>query len=154
MLMEIKRVTTIEDAKICDEFLTELIKYESELDKLINKKFVVSDFYKRALDSENKYLALAIAKGEPIGFVYAFREYTKGTSFEDNIVSIDGLFVKENFRRLGVGTALIKAVTDWASNAYDTLHLEITYINTNIAAEKCYKKLGFEPIKTILRKKV
>lgn len=152
--MEIKRVTTIEDAELCDKFLTGLIQFESNLDTLINKKFVVKDFYKRVLDNKSKYLALAIAKGEAIGFVYAYREYTKGTSFEDNIIAIDGLFIKESFRRLGVGTALINSVSNWAKNTFGTYCLEITYINSNIPAEKCYKKLGFEPIKTILRKKI
>ena len=151
--MEIIRVQTDEQAAICDNFLCELIKYESDLDKLINKKFIVSDFYKRALSNPNKYLALAYAKGEAIGFVYAYLKVAKDTSFSDNIVEIDGLFIKDGFRKLGVGTTLIKSVEDWAKDNFGSAHFEITYINTNFPAENCYKKLGFEPIKTTLRKK-
>jgi GNAT superfamily N-acetyltransferase len=152
--MQILRVTTEENAKICDDFLTQLIQYESKLDKLINPRYVVEDFYKRTLDNPSKYLALAIAKDKPIGFIYAYREVAKGTSFSDNIICIDGLFIKDSYRSLGVGTALIKSVEDWALRTYGTAHIDITYINTNIPAKNCYEKLGFTPVKTILRKKI
>ncbi len=152
--MEIKRVTTIDDADTCDRFLTELIKYESNLDKVINDKFFVQDFYRRALDNENKYLALAFENNQPLGFIYAYRKIEKGTSFLDNIIEIDGLFIKEDSRSNGIGSALINAVENWAKKNYSTAHIEITYINANTPAERCYKKLGYTPIKTILRKKI
>ena len=152
--MEIKRVTTIDEADICDKFLTDLIKYESRLDKVINDKFFVKDFYRRALDNENRYLALALNDGEAYGFIYAYRRIEKGTSFVDNIIEIDGLFIKEDKRSTGIGTALICSVENWAKKTYSTAHVEITYINANTPAERCYKKLGYTPIKTILRKKI
>ncbi len=152
--MTIKRVTTIDDADICDKFLTGLIQYESSIDKLINKNFTVKDFYRRAITNENQYLALAFERDEPVGFIYAYRKIAKGTSFDDNIIEIDGLFIKESNRSNGIGTALIKSVENWAKGFYTTAHIEITYINGNTPAKKCYEKLGYTPIKTILRKKI
>lgn len=151
--MEIKRVTTIDDADICDQLLTELIHYESGIDKIINSKFVVNDFYHRAIESNQKYLALALENGEALGFIYAYRKIAKGTSFDDHIIEIDGLFIKEGRRSQGIGSALIKSVENWAKKTYQTAHIEITYINANKPAEKCYTKLGYTPIKTTLRKK-
>lgn len=152
--MEIRRVTTIEDADTCDNFLTGLISYESAIDNLINKEFIVKDFYRRALTNSNQYLALAFENNAPVGFIYAYRKIDKGTSFSDNIIEIDGLFIKEDRRKNGIGTALIKNVEEWAKSTYETAHVEITYINGNTPAQKCYEKLGFAPIKTILRKKL
>ena len=152
--MTIKRVTTIDDADICDRFLTGLIQYESAIDKLINKNFTVKDFYRRAITNENQYLALAFESDEPVGFIYAYRKIAKGTSFDDNIIEIDGLFIQESNRSNGIGTALIKSVENWAKSFYTTAHVEITYINGNTPAQKCYEKLGYTPIKTILRKKI
>jgi GNAT superfamily N-acetyltransferase len=152
--MDIKRVTNIEDAEICDNFLTGLINYESSIDKLINNKYIVKDFYRRALSNNNQYLALALENNVPVGFIYAYRKINKGTSFSDNIIEIDGLFIKEDRRKNGIGTALIKNVEEWAKATYETAHIEITYINGNTPAQKCYEKLGFTPIKTMLRKKL
>ena len=152
--MDIKRVKTIEEADICDKFLTGLIKYESSIDNLINSEYSAKDFYRRALSNENQYLALAFEDEKPVGFIYAYRKISKGTSFTDNIVEIDGLFIEESSRSTGIGTALINNVEDWAKSTYDTAHIEITYINGNTPAQKCYDKLGYTPIKTTLRKKL
>lgn len=152
--MDIKRVTNIEDAEICDNFLTGLINYESSIDGLINGKYIVKDFYRRALSNSNQYLALAFEDSTPVGFIYAYRKVDKGTSFSDNIIDIDGLFIRECSRKNGIGTALIKNVEDWARNTYGTAHIEITYINGNTPAQKCYEKQGYKPIKTTLRKQI
>ncbi len=152
--MQIKRVECEQDANICDKFLNELINYESGLDNLINSKFIVKGFYVRALGNENKYLALYIAKDEPVGFVYAFKQHTKDTSFRDNVIVIDGLFIKDGYRKMGIGSALIKSVEDWALQTFGSAYLEINYICNNFPAENCYKKLGFSPIRQTLRKNI
>ena len=151
--MEIVRVIDEKGAQICDGLLNELIKFESGLDDLINKNFFVNEYYKKVIDDENSYLALAIENTEPIGFVYAFREFEKNTSFIDDVIEIDGLFVKEKYRSLGIGTKLIKSVETWAKQTYGSAYIEITYLSPNLVAEKCYKKYGFEPAKVTLRKK-
>ena len=152
--MIIKRVTTIEESDICDKFLTNLIQYESSIDNLINNKYVAKEFYRRALPNENQYLALAFEDNQPIGFIYAYRKISKETSFNDNIIEIDGLFIEESSRSCGIGSALIKIVEDWAKSTYNTAHVEITYVNGNTPAQKCYEKLGYTPIKTTLRKEL
>ena len=152
--MKIKRVTTIEDAEICDNFLTNLIRYESSIDNLINKQFKVKDCYANVVSNENHYLALAFEEDAPVGFIYAYKKISKDTAFLDNIIEIESLYVDESSRSLGIGTALINSVEDWAKDFYNTAHIEITYINSNTSARKCYEKLGYVPVKTILRKKI
>ena len=60
--MDIKRISSIEEADICDNFLTGLIKYESSIDNLINNDYVAKDFYRRALNNDNQYAIYGLDK--------------------------------------------------------------------------------------------
>lgn len=50
--MEYKKVDNENECQECDGLLTSLISYESEYDRLINKNFTVSNFYKHSLANE------------------------------------------------------------------------------------------------------
>ena len=152
--MKIVRVNDLNGAEICDKFLNQLIKFESDFDDLINSNFVVNNFYKKSLDNENINLSIAMENNKLVGYIFAYRKYEKNTSFKNDIIFIDGLFVDEKYRHSGIGTKLIKYIENWSREKYENPYIEITYIKSNINAEKCYKKLGYEPVREILRKKV
>lgn len=150
--MKIIKVNSKADADACDKLLTKLINFESNLDKEINGNYVVSNFYERALNKDDTLILLAKENNEPVAFVIAYKKFAKGTTYNHYVVSIDGLFVEEKYRRKGIGKKLIELVSSWAKNKYVDVCLEIEYINTNLPAEKLYKSLGFETIRSSLRK--
>ena len=152
--MEIVRVNDLSGAKICDNLLTELIRYESGVDCLINNNFSVNNFYKKSLGNENINLAVAMDNNKSIGYVYAYRKFEKNTSFKNDIIIIDGLFVIDEYRHKGIGTKLIQYIENWAKEKYNNSYIEITCIKSNTNALNCYEKYGFKPIKETLRKKV
>ena len=52
------------------------------------------------------------------------------------------IFVHQDFRNLGIGTALTRAILEWArKHVYHSVWL--TVANTNFIAIKLYKKIGF-----------
>lgn len=150
--MEIIKVNSKADADDCDKLLTKLINFESNLDKEINGNYVVSNFYERALNKDDTLILLAKENNEAIAFIIAYKKFAKGTTYNHYIVSIDGLFVEEKYRRKGIGKKLINMASSWAKEKYVDVCLEIDYINTNLPAEKLYKSLGFETIRCSLRK--
>ena len=76
-----------------------------------------------------------------LGFVAA----TEDEELE-NTWYLDSLHVNENARGIGVGTALIKTVTEYAvKNGYESM--SICVVKGNEKAKNLYLKLGAEPYK-------
>ncbi len=65
------------------------------------------------------------------------------TGVSKNTGNINGLFVKEEFRKKGVATELLKRIIDDLGN-YITLELGVAQDNT--VAVELYKKFGFKPV--------
>ena len=151
MKIEIIQAKTKEDCKICDEFLSKLINYESSLDNIINKKVNVSGPAENNIKQNDVYVAYAKAE-KPLGYVFGYRQFAKGKIYNKNILILEALYVDEEFRNEGVGKLLLKAFENWANEKYEDYVIEITYINDNKNAQNFYKSLGYEPVKTTLRK--
>lgn len=62
--------------------------------------------------------------------------------FGGNIVNVDELYIKEEFRSQGIGTEFIKHVADTKFSNAVALQLEVTPDNDR--AYKLYEKLGFK----------
>ncbi|MDQ4034973.1 MAG: GNAT family N-acetyltransferase [Chloroflexota bacterium] len=83
---------------------------------------------------------VAIADGEPAGFVGArFRRRLNHATFE---AWVSDLYVRERFRRRGVGAALLAAViAEWRLRGGHQVMLEVGYERT--AARALYEAAGF-----------
>ncbi|MBE7074185.1 MAG: GNAT family N-acetyltransferase [Clostridiales bacterium] len=152
-MKEIKIVVakTKKDCEICSEFMEKLINYESLIDKTINSNVCVEELFEKNL--HNEYFYIAYAKQEkPIGFIFGYLNVSKGKVRATNILNLEGIFVDENFRKTGVGKILLQSFEKWAKDKFDDFAIEITYINANKNAQKFYEKMGYCPVKTILRK--
>jgi ribosomal protein S18 acetylase RimI-like enzyme len=69
----------------------------------------------------------------------------------EDIAYIFLLYVNPEYRRLGIGTALMEEGQNWAlSNKYKQISLQ-TFINNQIAL-KLYQNLGFKPQSLLLSK--
>jgi len=72
-------------------------------------------------------------------FVIEKIEYTTG--------AIEGVVVDENYRRQGVGQAMMQALINQAKEL-ELVHLDLTSNPTRVAANRFYQKLGFKKRET------
>lgn len=149
--IQIVKAQTKEDCKICDEFIGKLINFESSFDSIINKDVAVSGPAENNIKQEDVFVAYAKAD-KPMGYVFGYRQFNKGKIYNKNILILEALFVKEEYRKKGIGKLLVQAFENWAKEKYEDFVIEITYINSNKNAQKFYESLGYKSVKTTLRK--
>ncbi len=132
--MEFKIVENIEEAKICDDLLTELIMSERKYDDNVNKSYKVDKYYTEIFDKDYNTLICASCDGIVVGF-------------------IDALYVKEKYRNQGIATGLIEEFYKWCE-LKEIKSVEIDSFIKNKASCKLYKKFGFEITSYRMRKQI
>ncbi len=129
----IVKVNSIEDCKICDNFLTLLIQDERKYDNTIDEKFVVKDYFINMINNKN-ILLLYKKENKPIGYIFAKKI--------DDKYLIDGLYVDFNFRNNGIATKLIKEIIKDIYLLGD-YKIFINVLKNNKVAVNLYKNIGF-----------
>ena len=129
----IVKVNSIEDCKICDNFLTLLIQDERKYDNTIDEKFVVKDYFINMINNQN-ILLLYKKENKPIGYIFAKKI--------DDKYLIDGLYVDFNFRSKGVAIKLIKEIIREIYLLGD-YKIFINVLKKNKVAVSLYKNIGF-----------
>ena len=129
----IVKVNSIEDCKICDNFLTLLIQDERKYDNTIDEKFVVKDYFINMINNKN-ILLLYKKENKPIGYIFAKKI--------DDKYLIDGLYVDLNFRNNGIATKLIKEIIRYIYLLGD-YKIFINVLKNNKVAVNLYKNIGF-----------
>lgn len=151
--IKIIRAQTQEDCDICDRFLEELCKFETQFDRTIEPFFGGKHHNLNNIISNNVYLAYAMINGTPAGYIMGYLKNQKGSGNNTNIVNLSTLFVKEEFRKKRVGTTLYTSFENWTKENFGKdFALEVTAINGNDKAFEFYNFLGFSPIRTTFRK--
>jgi len=135
-----------------DKLLNELVKYESDFDRVINGKCIIKDFHKDIFKHSNIFAYYVKEKDECIGYIFAYLKTPYNEVINTNVIMLESLFVKEKYRKLGVGKKLIEMLEDWANNSFSDYVIEIVCLSNNGSALKFYEKLGYKQVKTILRK--
>lgn len=129
----IVKVNSIEDCKICDNFLTLLIQDERKYDNTIDEKFAVKDYFINMINNQN-ILLLYKKENKPIGYIFAKKV--------DDKYLINGLYVDFNFRSKGVATKLIKEIIREIYLLGD-YKIFINVLKKNKVAVSLYKNIGF-----------
>lgn len=89
--------------------------------------------------SENK-------DGSPTGFVeVGLRSHADGCDTAHPVGFVEGWFVQENFRRQGIGQALLQAAEDWARQQGCTEIASDTWIDDD-RSQHAHQALGFEVV--------
>ena len=127
------KVNSIDDCKICDNFLTLLIQDERKYDTTIDENFVVKDYFINMINNQN-ILLLYKNENNPIGYIFAKKI--------DNKYLIDGLYVDINFRNKGIATKLIKVIIKEIYSLGD-YKIFINVLKKNKVAVNLYKNIGF-----------
>ena len=145
----------IRHAKDSDfEFIIEGLEKTRIIDKRAKKdiKANLSDkrFFRNAI--KKKHIRVIENKEEPIGFLN-FMTKQKLPYINDKFFWIDLIYIKENYRKKGLGKLLHKDVIKIAKKkGYKTIMLDIFDSNKN--SQKSHKKLGFKPVYTTYKKKI
>ena len=127
------KVNSIDDCKICDNFLTLLIQDERKYDTTIDENFVVKDYFINMINNQN-ILLLYKTENKPIGYIFAKKI--------DDKYLIDGLYVDINFRNKGIATKLIKVIIKEIYSLGD-YKIFINVLKKNKVAVNLYKNIGF-----------
>ena len=127
------KVNSIDDCKICDNFLTLLIQDERKYDNTIDEKFVVKDYFINMINNQN-ILLLYKNENKPIGYIFAKKI--------DDKYLIDGLYIDIIFRNKGIATKLIKVIIKEIYSLGD-YEIFINVLKENKVAVNLYTKLGF-----------
>lgn len=127
------KVNSIDDCKICDNFLTLLIQDERKYDTTIDENFVVKDYFINMINNQN-ILLLYKNENNPIGYIFAKKI--------DNKYLIDGLYIDINFRNKGIATKLIKVIIKEIYSLGD-YKIFINVLKKNKVAVNLYKNIGF-----------
>ena len=127
------KVNSIDDCKICDNFLTLLIQDERKYDTTIDEKFVAKDYFINMINNQN-ILLLYKNENKPIGYIFAKKI--------DDKYLIDGLYIDINFRNKGIAKKLIKVIIKEIYSLGD-YEIFINVLKENKVAVNLYKNIGF-----------
>lgn len=151
--MIIKKVSSIEEAKECDKLLTLLIQDEKKYNENTKDDYIVDNWYSSFIDKDDSQLFIAVNDNEIVGYIYVKIITTSDSSDISTEASISGIYVKENFRKQGIGTKLINEARKWCINKGVT-YLKLNVLEGNSTALNLYKKLGFNDFSRVLRNKL
>lgn len=138
--MEIREVKTIEEARMCNNLLTELIRDESKYNKNLADNFVVNNYFENIYLNKNNLILISVIDNEIVGYAFA-----KKISTDEIIKSvlIDGIYVIESARNKGIATKLIERIQKWCKEK-EIDEIKIKVVIANKSAYNLYKKLGFD----------
>ncbi len=112
-----------------------------------------ADFYRRALNSPDAVIFVAVVNGKLAGYVYAEVEKRQDDLISIPRVSINELAVHRDYRKAGTGKKLMQIVEAWArSKGINVLHLDVWEVNSDAIA--FYEKLGYQPILRKMEKRL
>ena len=99
------------------------------------------------LNKENFYMPVAVIDGQIAGYVMASHGYMPDVFVMRSKVSLQDMMVKKEYRRMGVGKALVNAVRQFAEERKaDRVDLQVAVKNESGFA--FWKAVGFEPVLT------
>ena len=118
-MVNIKQINCNEDAKICDKLLTELIQSEHKFNNNIKKDYVVKDYFEK-IDKKI------------VGFIYCRLDFDNNGPMLYKEALIDGLYVKNEYRKRGIASTLIEYAKIWAKDkGVKKLYINVLEKNKN-----------------------
>ena len=133
--MEIKRLTAA-DAKLVTELFDQYrVFYKQSSDQKLAEKFI-----KERLEKNESIIFVALIENIPAGFTQLYPTYSSVRAVKNWI--LNDLFVKENFRKQGVGEELIRTAMNFAASEGATF-IQLETAKDNFNAQSLYESIGF-----------
>ena len=150
--MKYIRVETKKDCIEADTLFNELIKYESELDEVINGSANIEGINEEMIAKSNVFLCMAKDNDNPVGYIFAYLKTPYNNVITTNVINLEALYVKEEYRGKGIGGELITMLESWAKENFNKYTIEIVCLSNNKKAMNFYNKMGYNTTKVTLRK--
>jgi GNAT superfamily N-acetyltransferase len=124
--------------------ILQLIKELAEYERLAHSVEATEDVLRKTLFGPRPYAEalLAEVKGEPIGFALFFHNYS--TFLASPGIYLEDLFVRPEFRGIGIGKRLMSAVASIAVKR-GCSRFEWAVLDWNEPSKAFYEKLGAQP---------
>lgn len=123
----------IESAQNCPE------TFRATVEDMENK--TTQDFQDHISGAQQgDFIVGAFLRGELVGVAALYHESYEKLSHK---ATIGSLYVKPQYRKMGIATKLLNEVVQRAKDAEGIRHINLSVITTNISAVKLYEKLGF-----------
>ena len=130
------RAATIADAALIRSLIWELANFEKEPDEV---KVTEADIARDGFGADPHFRALiAEWKGQPAGFALFFGYYS---TWRGPGLYLEDLFVRSEFRGLGIGKSLLATVARTAEQE-NRIFLKWSVLDWNEPAIKLYQSLG------------
>lgn len=106
------------------------------------------EFVQQGILSEDGDVLVAEDAGKIIGLASVFVQETKPYPFrvQHKWCDLDTLYVDENHRRKGVGTALFQAAWQWAMQR-ELSSLQLMTLGENANAQRFYERMGMKELR-------
>ena len=137
--MLVIREATVADAQLLVDMIRGLAEYERELDQV---DITVADVERDGFGGNPRFHALlAEWNGNPAGYALYF--FTYSTWAGRPCLFVEDLFVRQHFRRKGIGKALLQKMAIIARER-DCFGMRWEVLNWNTPAIDFYRSLGVE----------
>jgi ribosomal protein S18 acetylase RimI-like enzyme len=146
------RKAELKDFETILQLNKELVLYEQEYLATTNADWSYTgqgkEYFSKRLVNENSIFHVVEDEGNIVGYVLAFIEVYPFRIINP-ICIIENIFVREPYRRQGIGSQLVKLVKD-ACTEKKVQAIRVTTYTKNDTAVEFYKKHGLNPLVTIL----
>jgi ribosomal protein S18 acetylase RimI-like enzyme len=103
---------------------------------------VVKEYFENLYKEENCVIYVAKEQRQIVGYVYCRCTSSEASPEINPEALIDGIYVEEEYRNIGIATNLLNQVKKWAEeNGIKFLYLNVLENNKN--AMNLYKALGY-----------
>ena len=136
------RSAILEDLPILYDFEQGIIDYERPFDETLKTGKINYYDLEAMIGSKKTEVAVAVVNREIVGSGYV--KIKKGKSYlQHDIYGYLGfMFVKPDFRGLGINRQIISHLKDWA-RSINISELRLDAYDENLSAVKAYEKAGF-----------
>ncbi len=143
------RRATAKDASALYVHWSELRRYNSSIDPRVMPVPVGPDDFAAGLDSvlarDTSVAFVAEVDGKLAGFISGGVEPNHPDRLPELHATVGYLWVAASARRNGIGSQLVRAVTDWAGRQDGVSHMEMTVLAADQEAATFWRSMGFSP---------
>lgn len=148
------RVASVEDIDGIMSLWDESRFYHEQLDSRLamvdNAQIEARDYYNKQLTSEDAVFYVASENGVPIGYICAQIQKAPPVHKVQRFGFIDGLFVRSDYRRTGVGTGLVNLAKEWFKER-EIFMIQLTVASRNQVGLLFWEHCGFTEIMRRMR---
>ena len=134
--MNIKRINLSEANLVVGLFDKYRVFYKKNSDIGLAERFI-----KTRLGNNESEIFVALEGDQPIGFTQLYPKYSSVSAVKNWI--LNDLYVESNYRKQGIGEALIKKAMDFAKSDGAT-YIQLETAVNNYTAQSLYEGIGFQ----------